>query len=423
MIRQAVLEDLDQITLLVKDVGNLHARNRTDIFLPGAVTADKEKCKKRILGEKYHILVEEKEGQILGVCMAFIRTIKNDIKLRNAKVLRIEEIVVRPEMRKKGIGSALIRCMKRYALDNDCCRIETNVWGFNHVSHRFMIKERFTVQQQTMEYFFEEKRIEMLYASTQKEIERCQLSHKSIEISNTLRHLFEEIQPEMSVLDCAAGTGTYVTALYNKGYKVTASDLSIANVRYMMNSFNRDKFHIDIFHDNAMDLSRHPNCTYDAVVCMGPAYHLSKSDLKKCLKECLRVVKDEGKVLVSYLNKNFWGPYILENRAKKYSIGEILEMMETGTFSKEADDFVGNSFFYSSDEIKNWINQFENVDISNHFTLDGNWQIAYGSIERMKEEEKNALADYIFSYSEQPEQISSGKNNMIVLRKKKENEM
>lgn len=423
MIRQAVLEDLDQITLLVRDVGKLHAQNRSDIFLPDAVTADKDKCKKRLLGEKYYILVEEKDGQLNGLCMAFLRMIENDIKLRNTKVLRIEELVVRQEARSKGIASALLRAMKKYALDNGCSRIEANVWGFNRASQALLHREQFTVQQQTVEYSFEKKEIGRLYQSSDRETARHQSPYKAIEISNTLRHLFREINPEMSILDCAAGNGTYAVALCNRGNSVTASDLSASNVAYMRKNFAQNQLPIRVYQDNTLDLSRYSEGTFDTVICMGPAYHLNKTDVETCLKECLRIVKKGGKVLVSYLNKNYWGPYILEHKASEYTISEILEMMETGTFLKKTEGFIGNAFFYSPGEMRQLVEQCIDVHVSNHFTLDGNWQIAYESIAEMEEKEKKILTDYIFSYAEHPEQIAGGKNNMIVIRKGKQDGM
>ena len=53
------------------------------------------------------------------------------IKNTNSKKLDIDELVIKEDYRKKGLGKLLIQEAKNIAINNNCDRIELNCWLFN----------------------------------------------------------------------------------------------------------------------------------------------------------------------------------------------------------------------------------------------------------------------------------------------------
>lgn len=426
MIRVATIQDTDFIYELIKTVGSIHAEARPDLFISKAITADREKVIKRITEDKYHVLVDEESGVTVAVIMAYIRTIEDDIKYKKAKVLRIEDVVVKSEYQCMGIATNLVSGMKEYAVVNKCNRIEVNVWGFNAKSRALWISQGFTKQQETMEYSLaseKENDIINYYNDVRNEANRYETRYKKIEIDNTVKHILEECNKynskQIRVLDCAAGNGFYDFELMKHNFTVVASDISPSNVEYIKKKCAADNVCMNVYEENAVNLSRFSDSEFDVVLNMGPAYHLNKEDIVQCIKECLRVLKCEGKVLVSYMNKNFWGPYILKHKNEEYSLDSIMEFMNSGHFSNSSGDFVSSAYFYTPSEIADVVGSIDNAEVESHFTLDSNWGIAYDIIDKMNESEISSLRDYIYETSHSCEQVSCGKNNMLVLRKTK----
>lgn len=419
MIRVATVADLQDVFNLVEQVGRLHAENRSDLFLENAITANKEKIEKRINDDKYHVLVSEQDGLVVGIIMAYCKQIQDDIKFKDAKILRIEEIVVDEKYRKNGHAIKLIEQMKKYAYEIGCNRIESNVWGFNKPSESCFKKCGFSIQQSILEYSLknDEKNVELLYADSNEELQRTASAKKRIEVINSKRFLFDSISVDDVVLDCACGTGEYAVALAERGNKVFASDLSEANVEYIKNVISNKSISIDVANCNVMNLSIYSKQQFDAIICMGPAYHLNSNDFKHSLTEMLKVLKPNGKIIFSYLNKYFWAPYILANN-NIYSYADIMDMQKNNRFSNGFNNFIGCAYFYSPAEIEDTLNSISNLSIEKHISIDGNWSIAHEQLRTMSNEETQELADYIYSQSQSDvDQLYLGKNNFVLIKK------
>ncbi|MEA1938563.1 MAG: class I SAM-dependent methyltransferase [Pseudomonadota bacterium] len=55
--------------------------------------------------------------------------------------------------------------------------------------------------------------------------------------------------------------------------------------------------------------------SFDALLCMGPMYHIEKHDKKQfCIEECLRVLRPGGVLVVSYISSYAWALDILQKR-------------------------------------------------------------------------------------------------------------
>jgi 2-polyprenyl-3-methyl-5-hydroxy-6-metoxy-1,4-benzoquinol methylase len=95
------------------------------------------------------------------------------------------------------------------------------------------------------------------------------------------------------VLDCGGGPGRFAIALSELGYEVTLFDLSAGNLRLAREKAAQTGVHVARYeHGTATDLSRFPDESFDAVLLMGPLYHLLDRENR------LRALREAGRVLV-----------------------------------------------------------------------------------------------------------------------------
>jgi ubiquinone/menaquinone biosynthesis C-methylase UbiE len=149
------------------------------------------------------------------------------------------------------------------------------------------------------------------------------------------------------VLDIGGGPGRYSIWLAEQGYRVTLADLSpelleVASAKAAEFGVTLEGF----VEANAMDLSQFPDASFDAVLCMGPLYHLIlEDDRRRVVTELWRVLKPGGVAFTAFLNRlqtlpvavnqdiPFFTPYT-EEMIKKYHNTGILDWQGIpGTFN------------------------------------------------------------------------------------------
>lgn len=111
------------------------------------------------------------------------------------------------------------------------------------------------------------------------------------------------VPPAATILDVAGGTGRYAIYYAQRGHTVTLRDavpkhIDLASVEIS----RRGLKHVHASVGDARDLECFPNASYDVVLCMGPAYHLSATEVRACYVECLRVLREGGLLVVAYVN-------------------------------------------------------------------------------------------------------------------------
>lgn len=172
-------------------------------------------------------------------------------------------------------------------------------------------------------------------------------AHRLEQITST-RYLKKILPPKAKVLDCCAGTGYYSFWLAEQGHQVTAGDIVPKHVDIMKSS---DKAkHLDgIYLGNVLDMTRFKDESFDAVLCMGAYYHLLDQEKRdKCIQECLRVLKKEGILVVSYINKN--AVFLNHFGSNPSQIFEYLDIMKNG--------IDGEFYGVSGEEINRLAEQF-----------------------------------------------------------------
>lgn len=136
---------------------------------------------------------------------------------------------------------------------------------------------------------------------------RLDMPMRHLEFASTLRLLDDYFPPSGHILDVGSGPGRYSIELLKRGYSVTLFELSpklLARARQeIANAGLAAEAYIN---DDARNLGRMPSDSFNALLLMGPMYHLvNGEDRKRVLTECHRILKPGGMLLVAYINA--WG--------------------------------------------------------------------------------------------------------------------
>ncbi len=137
-------------------------------------------------------------------------------------------------------------------------------------------------------------------------VEDQRLTRHQLERDITWRYLNDYLPPQGSVLEIGAATGRYTLELARRGYSITAVDFSSELVEKcrirMANEGLSEKVRLVVA--DARNLSEVGTDGFDAVLLMGPLYHLvEKEDRKIAISEAHRRLKPGGIIFSSYISR------------------------------------------------------------------------------------------------------------------------
>ena len=154
------------------------------------------------------------------------------------------------------------------------------------------------------------------YYDETAEIEWRRLDRDRVEFAGTMRALQEYLPAAPArILDIGGGPGRYAIELAARGYGVTLADISRAELDFASVKAGEAGVRLDgCVEADARDLSRFDDGAFDAVVMMGPLYHLlDERDRRRAAQEALRVVRAGGPVFAAFLSRyaaiRFWAKH------------------------------------------------------------------------------------------------------------------
>jgi ubiquinone/menaquinone biosynthesis C-methylase UbiE len=144
------------------------------------------------------------------------------------------------------------------------------------------------------------------YYDLQPGREWARLERHRTEFAVTMRALAEHLpSPPARVLDCGGGPGRYAIELAHRGYEVTLFDLSSPCLRLAEAKAAEAGVALAGYEQGtATDLGRFPAESFDAVLLLGPLYHLlEEEERRRALAEARRVLTPGGLIFAAFISR------------------------------------------------------------------------------------------------------------------------
>lgn len=152
MIRLAEKSDLPRINELRRQVHELHAGGRPDIFQSQFNAELADHIYDIYANEKSEIIVAEIDGKICGFAVVeFIEKPESPYSLARS-FLRVVEFGVDKSCRRQGIGTQLFDYIKSFAAEKNLDTVELDVWEFNESALKFYESVGFKTYRRYMEF-------------------------------------------------------------------------------------------------------------------------------------------------------------------------------------------------------------------------------------------------------------------------------
>jgi len=144
------------------------------------------------------------------------------------------------------------------------------------------------------------------FYNSDPESEHCRLEQHQLEYDLTWRYLDQYLPSQGSILEVGAATGRYTLELAKRGYTLTAVDLSGALIEGCKKSIADEglESQVRFVVADARNLGKVAEKGFDAVLLMGPLYHLVvEADRKLALKEACDRLQAGGIIFSSFLSR------------------------------------------------------------------------------------------------------------------------
>ena len=136
--------------------------------------------------------------------------------------------------------------------------------------------------------------------------EHIRLEYHQLEYDLTWRYFDQYLPPQGSILEIGAATGRYTLELAKRGYSITAVDISAALLKTSRNKLaaagldRKVRFVVA----DARALAEVTDREFDAVLLMGPLYHLvEEADRKAALRQAFDRLRAGGLIFTAFISR------------------------------------------------------------------------------------------------------------------------
>ena len=186
------------------------------------------------------------------------------------------------------------------------------------------------------------------------EVEAQRLDRHQLERDMTLRYFGAYLPPQGRILEIGAATGEYTAWLADRGYQVTAVDLSPSLIEHCRQRLeNADTGRVACYVADARDLSGVPGRGFDAVLMMGPLYHLTQRDNRlAALREAMDRLKPGGLFISELISRlGIMGELLRRNPAWIENQDQVRSILESGHDREEPEGERFHGYYAQIDEI------------------------------------------------------------------------
>lgn len=254
------------------------------------------------------------------------------------------------------------------------------------------------------------ERNEELYKLFDEE-KRLQSRTGLVEKITTQREIDKLINADSMVLDIGSGTGVYTIHLAPKVKEVTAFEPSSSNFKTLEQK-TKEFSNIKSYNKSSFDLKDLQANYFDLVLIFGPMYHLSdQKDRKDVLKEAKRVCRDDGYILISFINHDM----VLISESINYS----LNIFSGPSYDSKKQRLIDRPFvFFKLNEARQMIED-EDIEIKKIIASDGFAEVLASKLEQMSEESFKNYLDWHLSHCKNPETLGATNHLLFVCKNKK----
>lgn len=136
--------------------------------------------------------------------------------------------------------------------------------------------------------------------------EWTRLERHRTEFAVTLKAVRAHLPPApCSILDIGGGPGRYAIELVRLGHAVTLLDVSSLSLKLAQEKAKEVQVTLaDCIHGNALDLVQCEADSFDAVLMLGPLYHLlAEADRIRAIREARRVLRRGGRLFAAFITR------------------------------------------------------------------------------------------------------------------------
>lgn len=175
--------------------------------------------------------------------------------------------------------------------------------------------------------------------------EHARLERHQLEYDLTWRYLERYLPTHGAVLEIGAATGRYTLELARRGYPVTAVDLSevqLERCRLQLASAGLEK-QVHLVVGDARSLEAVPVREFDAVLLMGPLYHLVlEADRKLALQTAFDRLRANGVIFSAFISRlGIMGDLMKNDPAWIEKQADVWSIIQLG---KDPDDYPRGGF-------------------------------------------------------------------------------
>ncbi len=136
-IRFAQPQDVPGILSLLRQVGQVHAQGRPDLFQPKAQKYGASQVLAMLDSSATPIFVAVEGEKVLGYGFCMIKRYESDPVIRNHTTLYIDDLCVDEHCRGQQVGKHIYEEILCYAKQRRCYNVTLNVWACNPGAMKF----------------------------------------------------------------------------------------------------------------------------------------------------------------------------------------------------------------------------------------------------------------------------------------------
>lgn len=242
---------------------------------------------------------------------------------------------------------------------------------------------------------------------------------RKVEFLTTIDVLRPYMKKGVNVLDCGCGVGIYSLYYARMGLQITALDLVPRHITRLEELASIENLAIKSIVGNATDLSLFEDKTFDVTLCMGPFYHLiEKKEQADCIKECMRVTRDDGIIAFSYISPFSVFPCVMRGDTSRISIELVEKILIDKKISSE-DDFCfwTDNNYYSPEDIERFLDIF-GLTLVDHVATDGQSIAFQNVINTLDDEQLEVWMRYHRMLCREKSILGASNHGLVLARKK-----